>query len=537
VAALRHINPYSVCHLSKQDTALANSEMYRVLKPQGLCFLSVISKDCWPKSLSGQKREPGEYWGEEREEEPTLHSMFSDEEADELVSAWKIVSKEKQVRYLREGEKRMLLLVQRSYKLLCLGLIAVLLAGVAWGLVSVPVASGDTVTVCAAGCDFTTIQDAIDDSGISAGDVINITDAVHTESGILVNKDVTIQGQGADSTVVQAHADVDEATERVFFVAAGTAATIRRMTIRHGNPSSEPRSGGGIRNEGELTIEESIISHNRGSAGGGIFNDGRLALVNCTVSSNTAAGGDSYLECSTGGGIKNMVGVATLINSTVSDNTARAKGGGLHIACQGTLVLVNSTVSGNNTTDDGGGVYLNGVGEFTNSTIVNNSAHNGGGVYVRGTREVGLVRGLLNYTNTIIADNTTSFVKYGTADCFLGDYASVGTNINNLVMDGSCDSAHSGDPRLAPLDDNGGDTQTHAPSPASPVVDAIPTDECIVDTDQRGMSRPYGPGCDIGAFELQVDESGIARYWVYGGLLVLLSIGGLVMAWRRRQRK
>lgn len=111
----------------------------------------------------------------------------------------------------------MSLLVQRSNKSLCLGLITVLLAGVAWGLAPVRVASGDMVTVCAAGCDFMTVQDALDDSGIIAGDVINITDAVHTESGILVNKDVTIQGQGADSTIVQAHTDVDEATERVFF--------------------------------------------------------------------------------------------------------------------------------------------------------------------------------------------------------------------------------------------------------------------------------------------------------------------------------
>jgi hypothetical protein len=435
-----------------------------------------------------------------------------------------------------EGEKRMLFLVQRSNESLWFGMIAVLLAGVTLGLVSVRIASGDTVTVCAAGCDFTTIQDAIDDSGVIAGDVINITDAVHTESGILVNKNVTIQGQGADSTIVQAHADVGEATERVFFVAAGAVVTIRRMTIRHGNPSSEPQSGGGIRNEGELMIEESIISHNRGSAGGGILNDGRLTLVNCTVNSNTATGGDSFLECSTGGGIKNLVGVTTLINSTVSHNTARGKGGGLHIACHGTLVLVNSTVSSNSTTNDGGGIYLNGVGEFTSSTIVNNSAHNGGGVYVHGTREVGLVRGLLSYTNTIIADNTISFVEYGVADCFLGDHSSVGTNINNLVEDGGCDSAHLGDPRLAPLDDNGGDTQTHAPSPDSPVVDAILPDECLVDADQRGMSRPYGAGCDIGAFELQVDESGIAIYWVYGGFLVLLSIGVLGIALRRRRR-
>lgn len=231
-----------------------------------------------------------------------------------------------------------------------------------------------------------------------------------------------------------------------------------------------------------------------------------------------------------------MVGVATLINSTVSDNTAQGKGGGLHIACLGTLALINSTVSGNSTTNNGGGVYLDGVGKFTNSTIVGNSANNGGGVYADGTREVGLVQGVLNYTNTIIADNTISFVEYGVADCLLGDYASVGANINNLVEDGSCDSAHFGDPLLASLDNNGGDTQTHAPSPDSPVVDAILTDECVVTTDQRGIPRPHGAGCDIGAVELQVAESGIASYWAYGGLLILLSIGGLVIAWRRRQR-
>jgi len=428
----------------------------------------------------------------------------------------------------------MLFLVQRSNKFLCHGLTAVLLAGITLGLVGVKVASGDAVTVCAAGCDFMTIQDAIDDSGISAGDVINITDAVHTESDILVNKDVTIQGQGADSTIVQAHADVDDATERVFFIANGSVVTIRGLTIRHGNPSSEPQSGGGIRNEGELMVEESIISHNRGSAGGGIFNDGRLTLVNCSINSNTARGGGGYYECPTGGGIKNLAGVATLINSTVSNNTARKKGGGLHIACHGTLELINSTISGNSTTNDGGGVYLDGVGEFTNSTIVDNSAHNGGGVYVDGSAEVGVVRGLLNYTNTIIADNTISFVDYGVADCLLGDYSSIGTNINNLVEDGSCDSAHFGDPQLASLEDNGGHTQTHAPSQNSPVIDAILTDECIVDTDQRGLSRPSGAGCDIGAFELQVEESGIARYLVYGGLLILLIICGLVIAWRRR---
>ena len=431
----------------------------------------------------------------------------------------------------------MLLQVYRSKKSLCLCLITTLFGAVALGFVSAQAASGDTVTVCAAGCDFKTVQDAMDDPGVIAGNVIKITDKVHIESNILVHKDVTIQGKGADRTIVQAHANVDEATGRVFFIAPGAVVTIKGMTIRHGNPSSEPQSGGGIRNEGELMIEESVISQNRGSAGGGIFNDGTLTLANCTVSSNTATGGDTYLECNTGGGIKNMAGVAMLINSTVSDNTAVGKGGGLHIACQGTLVLVNSTISGNHTNNHGGGIYVNGLGEFTNSTIANNSALNGGGVYIRGTNEKGVIRGLLNYTNTIIANNMISSTDYSSADCFLGDHASVGTNINNLVGDGSCDSTHFGDPRLAPLGDNGGLTQTHALEQDSPAIDAILANDCMVDTDQRGKSRPDGAGCDMGAYENQLGENEFNIYWVYGGLLGLLSIGGLVITWRRRQKR
>jgi len=90
---------YSMCHLSKRDTARAVSEMIRALKPGGLSFLGVISKDTWPLSTLGQEREPGEYWGDEGGEE-TLHSAFTDSEANALVSTCEIVHREKHVRYL-----------------------------------------------------------------------------------------------------------------------------------------------------------------------------------------------------------------------------------------------------------------------------------------------------------------------------------------------------------------------------------------------------------------------------------------------------
>jgi len=94
---------YSMCHLSKADTALAVREMYRVLKLGGLCLLGVISTASWPKSLFGEEKEPGEFWGEEGGNPNVLHSMFDDQAADGLVSAWEILIKERQVRYLREA--------------------------------------------------------------------------------------------------------------------------------------------------------------------------------------------------------------------------------------------------------------------------------------------------------------------------------------------------------------------------------------------------------------------------------------------------
>jgi SAM-dependent methyltransferase len=96
---------YSLCHLSKQDTAQAIGEMYRVLKQQGLCFLGVISADYWPKARLGQEKKLGEYWGEEGGER-RLHSLFRDEEMDDLLSSWEILFKEKHVSYLLgPGEK------------------------------------------------------------------------------------------------------------------------------------------------------------------------------------------------------------------------------------------------------------------------------------------------------------------------------------------------------------------------------------------------------------------------------------------------
>ena len=65
-------------------------------------------------------------------------------------------------------------------------------------------------------------------------------------------------------------------------------------------------------------------------------------------------------------------------------------------------------------------------------------------------------------------------------------------------------------PLLGPLADNGGSTWTHALLPASPAIGRIPfgVNGCgtTVTTDQRGVTRPQGPACDVGSYELMVNQ-------------------------------
>lgn len=366
---------------------------------------------------------------------------------------------------------------------------------------STPIPNPD-VTVCASGCDFTLIQDAIEAEGTIAGIIIGVVDPVHTEGGILVSKNVIIQGNGAQKTIVQAHPNPGEGTVRVFEVPLDVTVTIRGMMIRHGNPTTSPLTGGGVLNYGTLMLEDAIIRENFGSAGGGLYNEGTLTLLNSTVSDNgSVGGGDAYLECKTGGGLKVLSGTTTLINSTVSNNRAKDKGGGIHVACHGKLIMLNSTISGNFATTSGGGIYLNGSGDFTSSTISNNSASNVGGIMLNGRDELEEY-GHLSLFNTVIADNIARLGDYGVADCHMEGYAEIIATSYSWIADGTCEAALSGDPMLGPLADNGGPTLTHSLLMGSPAIDAVPSESCTIATDQRGEPR-LSP-CDIGAFEVQM---------------------------------
>jgi hypothetical protein len=365
-----------------------------------------------------------------------------------------------------------------------------------------------TDTVCASGCDYITIQAAIDDTGTKDGAILEVTDPIHTEAGIVVNKNVTIRGLGAVDTIVQAHDQTPNgAPERVFLVEEGITVVLESVTIRHGRPSRQEECGGGIMNLGTLTLNNCVVSDNTSNAGGGICNRGALTLINSTVSNNIADVITPIVDgCGSGGGIKCENGTLVLINSSISDNKGVgdwARGGGVHIGCNCRAVFTNSTISGNRSVVYAGGIYARGTLRMVNCTISNNTtAGEGGGVYVRGH---------LDFVNTIIADNNG---KGGS--CVIGGpggyrgEGSIGTNSNNLIEDGSCNADFSGDPKLGPLADYGGPTLTRALLPGSPAIDAIPAISCTLPTDQRGALRPVvqtsaDTPCDIGAFELQIE--------------------------------
>ena len=247
---------------------------------------------------------------------------------------------------------------------------------------------------------------------------------------------------------------------------------------------------------GGLDLRASTLTGCRALQGGAIFARGGLLATRVTIAGNQAT--------KEGGGFWNA-SKSTIVDSTISGNVA-ARGGG--IFNRYALRVLNGTLSGNDA-DSGGGLwndpYLSDA-FFSNSTITANKALNGDGGGIAMAKKEGRVV----VQNTIVAAN--SDLNGGAPDCS-GALSSMGYNLIGDASGCSIVGDLTGNvvpasPGLLPLADNGGATLTHALDPHSPALDAgnpsVPGSSASAcrTTDQRGIVRPEGPRCDIGAFEL-----------------------------------
>lgn len=228
--------------------------------------------------------------------------------------------------------------------------------------------------------------------------------------------------------------------------------------------------GGGMRIfSATVTISRSTINNNRAESGGGIYSDATLTIDSSTIAANTAQAAGST-TANAGGGIFNSGNPLTITNSTISNNTVSpGQGGGIY---------------------NGGGTVL-----LKHSTITENSSPNawGGGVSNFGS---------VQSEHTIFAYNAAPF-----SPDFYGNVGSQGYNLientSGNVIGLSPTDIIGLDPKLAPLGNYGGPTQTRLPLRDSPVINAgNPTASNLPAFDQRGSHRLVSGRVDIGSVEI-----------------------------------
>lgn len=282
---------------------------------------------------------------------------------------------------------------------------------------------------------------------------------------------------------------------------SGTLTVSRNSTI-NGNYSKF--GGGGIANTGTLGVSDSTISGNTAVFGGGGMINGGTATVNRSALSGNHA--------TDGGGIDNSPsGTLTIDASTISGNSATKYGGGVNNTKS--LIMRNCTVSTNSAGQFGGGINvgMSGALSISNCTLYSNSAGNfGGGIYTT-------PGGSVSIKSSIVGNSSSG------GDC----NGAITATAVNFATDATCigfTQKTSAELALGILQINSpGTTATHALGSnifGLPSVAIDAASDCkdvgniaVVATDQRGVKRPQGPNCDVGAHEADGLKYGMT--WVH----------------------
>jgi CSLREA domain-containing protein len=301
---------------------------------------------------------------------------------------------------------------------------------------------------------------------------------------------------------------------------SGSAVSIINSTLSNNlNILDGGGEGGGaiFAGGGTLRIWDSSITTNTGTTGG-VYSYATSLIVTRTTFSNNVGGG-----LYAGGNI-------TVTDSTFSNNSSTITAAG--ILNFGDLIVTGSTFVGNSTTESGGAIHAwRGTTQITNSTFSGNSAEKGGAVTNADVTDALATSSTTITNSTFFGNSATSGIGSGVysdddgtltlkgnilangsgSNCAVNTGGTLTSTGYNISDNGTCNpyfteptDQNSVNPLLVPLQNNGGNTFTHALQTGSPAINAIPAANCSLSTDQRRIGRPQGNTCDIGAYEAEL---------------------------------
>lgn len=416
--------------------------------------------------------------------------------------------------------------------------------------------------VCATLSSACSLRAAIQEANFDAGaDSIELPAGTYTltlsgddeyaalgDIDILYN--VSLIGDGAASTVVQAGASLGALGDRLFDLGpvGGYSPTVamQGLSLRYGSnfggairitggstltlrdavlyDNQSPQHGGALYQAAGTTVtleRVSLRDNTAGSYGGALYSAGTISVTSSRFDNNSAVDRGGAIALVAGSGAAAVMSSTAVTRNTVS-GTATSCGGGID-AEGGDARLVNVTISGNSAVL-GGGICVPRDAANTlslyNVTISNNSASGnagfpagnagGGGLWHSGANGAAVAM-----ANTLIAGNSAALDGPDcntVVDGFAREITSGGYNLVGVATDCSIatvtgDQIATGTPGLLALGDYGGNTETHGLDSTSSAIDGGNAAGCgdgnlgTLSRDQRGYLRPMGAACDIGAFE------------------------------------
>jgi hypothetical protein len=347
-------------------------------------------------------------------------------------------------------------------------------------------------------------------------------------------------------------------------VGGALAAADLRLTGVTLTSNTAAAAGGAAWSSGPLRATQTTFTGNNGGGSGGAAHaDGDLTAVAVTATANAVAGDATSTNREGSGGGLDAGGAMRLTRTAVTGNNASvtflfpqvgrepavAFGGGVRA---GSLVAADSTISGNTVfgleltaiTGDrgheitGGGVFVATSARLTNTTVSDNTLTRGAlDLSIPSTRAGGVSAASLSLVNATLTGNVVNEAgpslpngqlaaaggtvqagqltavgavivpNAGQRACVSG-VAAAGTSAYDVLGDSTCGLTGTGvatsaaGARLGPVAANGGPVPTQLPGAGSTLIDALPTAACQPPTDARGITRPQGPACDIGAVEV-----------------------------------